>query len=438
MNPTFGLILLLTLSIPIILYVNITPVVQQFLASILPSGVENNAEFDFIVVGGGSAGSVVAARLAEEGHNVLLVEAGGPPNFLMGIPALVAGFQLTAYDWQYKTVPQKTLKHSISNWPRGKVLGGSSQLNYMIYVRGNPRDYDAWADLGNAGWSYKDVLPFFKKSQRYYSGPADPEYTGRYGPMHVQTFGDDDIAPLSKVIEDGLLELGHPQVDYNGKDQEGVHRSQYSNNHGWRASTYASFLAPLQGKGLRTLTFAHATKVLFKPGTNRIFGVQVSRLGKVMNLYAKNEVIVSGGSINSPQLLMLSGIGPKEHLKEIGIQVKVDLPGVGSNLQDHLISLSNLKVTSSEKRLGAGNFLTVNPWNYINFFLNGKGPLIDSGISVGAFLKTKVNQDPYKRPDIQFHTVPYGVDIDFGLVLKNVLNISDDVYSSLVQDDIGG
>ncbi len=441
MDPTVGRFLLFFLSLPLAWYINWTPIVQEGLARILPAGVDDNAKFDFIVVGAGSAGCVVARRLVEAGHEVLLIEAGGPANFLMAIPGLVTSFQLTSYDWQYKTVPQDTLAYSVANWPRGKVLGGSSQLNYMVYVRGHPRDFDEWADLGNPGWSYKDVLPFFKKSQNYYEGPADPEYTGKDGPMHVKTSSDDDIAPLSHVHEEALKEIGYNQADYNGKDQAGIYRAQINVDHGWRADSYRSFAAPMVGNGLTVLTYAHVTNLVFKPGTKQVHGVQVSRFGKELNLFAKKEVIVAGGAVNSPQLLMLSGIGPKEHLEDHGIKVQVDLPGVGLNLQDHLHTVNGLNINRKPNpgpRLSRSNFEGINPMNYINFFLNGKGPLTDSGVPVGAFVTTAVNEDPYKRPDIQMITLPFGIDMDYGLVYRNVIAATDELFDGLVGNDLGG
>ena len=449
MNATLGLFLSLILALPIILHVNFAPVFQEFLAKVLPVGVENNQEFDFIVIGAGSAGSVVAGRLAEAGHDVLLVEAGGPANWLMGIPALVGSFQLGSYDWQYKTESQDTLDlHKISNWPRGKVLGGSSQLNYMLYVRGNPKDYDEWAAFGNPGWSYKEVLPFFKKSQRIHDGKADPEYQGTDGMMGVKQFKDDEVWPLVRVYEQAWSEMGFAaNKNYNGENQDGVYRGQMNlKPGGWRADSYSSFAEPFLGKGLTVLTHSQATKLLIENKSKRVTGVEISRFGKVMNIKAKKEVILSGGAINSPQLLMLSGIGPKQQLKDHGIELVRDAPGVGENLQDHLVSFNSIKVQSDDdgimapRKLGADNFFVVNPVNYFKFLtgIGGRGPLQDSGIAVGAFVHTKANRDKkYNRPDIQIHTVGFGFDVDFGLGFKQLLNFNDELFHELFGDDTG-
>ncbi len=332
MNPAVGYYAIFFVSLPFILTVTLAPMWHAMIARILPSGVNNQDHFDFIVVGSGSAGSVVAGRLAEAGHEVLLVEAGGPPNWMMSIPALMASAQFTSYDWQYKTVPQKhtlqALKERKSNWPRGKVLGGSSQLNSMAYVRGNAKDFDEWAALGNRGWSYKDVLPFFTKSEDFYGSKdsIDLEYHGKGGLMGVRTIPD--VSDLSIAFEDGLGEMGISSGDYNGKEQNVHFRMQANQNSGWRADSYSTFAKPFVGKGLTVLTHAQATQVLFKDNSKEVVGVKVTRFDQEMNLFAKKEVVLSAGSIGSPHILMLSGIGPKQQLDKVGINTLVNLPGM--------------------------------------------------------------------------------------------------------------
>ena len=315
---------------------------------------------------------------------------------------------MSPYDWQYKTEPQKFLtKNKVSPWGQGKVLGGTSQLNYMYYVRGNPRDYDEWSDLGNDGWSYKEVLPFFKKSQNYdVSGPADPEFTGKDGPMGVRTPEDEDCPPLNRIYRELFEGFDMPQVDFNGANQTpGVIRGQVNiQKGGWRADTYSSFAEPHVGKGLTVLTYTHVNHLLFKEGTNHVAGVNANRFQKQLNLFARKEVILAAGVINSPQILMLSGIGPKDHLKSMDIKIQVDLPGVGSNLRHHVLGILHNVIDKERRgeyrRLGAGNFNLVNPWNYLNFFLYGRGPLAVAAGPTGAFFKSQKNKDFYGRPDI--------------------------------------
>ncbi len=333
MHPSIGQLLVFLTSIPFILIVTLQPAWQSLVAKILPSEVQDGDSFDFIVVGSGSAGSVVAARLAEAGLHVLLVEAGGQPSWLMPIPALLATSQGTAYDWKFATEPQKhtmhALKDSVCKWARGKVLGGTSQLNAMLYVRGHARDYDEWSSMGNPGWSYKEVLPFFKKSERFYGDAGgeeiDPEYHGKDGPMGVRIVTD--VTKITEVFEEAFEEVGMKRGDYNGKEQEVFFRGQTNQNNGRRGDTFSNFAEPHVGKGITLLTYAHVTKVLFKPNTNEAIGIRVTRFDQELSLYASKEVILSGGSVGSPHILMLSGIGPTTHLESLGIKTKVDLPG---------------------------------------------------------------------------------------------------------------
>ncbi len=339
MNPILGYYLIVILSVPFMLTSILAPLWSRFVARIMPSGVNNGDTFDFIVVGSGSAGSVVAGRLAEAGHQVLLVEAGGPPNWMMSVPALMASPQGTDYDWKYKTVPQKhtmkALADRVSNWPRGRVLGGTSQLNSMLYVRGNPRDYDEWSSFGNNGWAFKDVLPFFKKSENFQDTKNDDfvvekDYHGESGPMGVRTIPD--VSDLTKVFEESLDEIGVPHGDYNGKNQEVLAIGQTNQDSGYRADTYSSFAEPYVGKGLTVLTYAQATKVLFKANSNEANGIRVERFGEQLDLFVKKELILSAGAVGSPHLLMLSGIGPKKQLEKVGITTLVDSPGLKTKL----------------------------------------------------------------------------------------------------------
>ena len=446
MNPTLGFTLVFLFSTPFILTVTFGPIISKFLAKITPTGINDGDAFDFLVVGSGSAGSVVAGRLVEAGHQVLLIEAGGPPNWMMAIPALMASSQLTDYDWQYKSVEQKytmkALKGRKANWPRGKVLGGSSQINGMNYVRGHPGDYDMWNDAigvgpgGGNGWSYMDVLPFFKKSERFFGSKEDIDlqYHGTDGPMGVRTVPD--VSDLTLVFEEALAQIGLSPGDHNGEKQEVRFKNQVNSNNGWRADSYSTFAAPYVGKGLTVLTYAQVTKILFKD--KQAIGVELQRFDKTLKLYANKEVILSAGSVGSPQLLMLSGIGPKEQLAKVGIQTLVDSPGVGQNLQDHVMGFYPLKVNETMnggRRLSVGPFAMNNPLNYLEFFTTGRGLLSDNFLRAGAFIVTETNTDKLRRPDIQIHTYPFPASLDFGIGFRHLYGFSDEGYYALYEND---
>lgn len=292
-------------------------------------------EFDFIIVGAGTAGCVIASRLTESGkYSVLLVEAGGSDwSIWIQMPI---GYGRTFFDkrinWMYETEPVETLDGRRSYWPRGKVVGGSGSINAMVYVRGQPHDFDDWKAAGNPGWGWDDVLPYFKKSEDFdrYSS-----HHGRGGPQHVT-----DITPHVHPVCNSFIEtaeaLGFPfTTDFNGTHPEGVGFYQINTRGGWRASTANAFLHPaLKRRNLELRLHAHTTRILF--AGNRATGIEYLRRGKRVQVKARREVIISGGAINSPQLLMLSGIGDGEQLKQHGIAPVIHAPAVGRNLQDHL------------------------------------------------------------------------------------------------------
>ncbi|HEY0420884.1 MAG TPA: GMC family oxidoreductase N-terminal domain-containing protein, partial [Acetobacteraceae bacterium] len=286
-------------------------------------------EADFVVVGAGSAGCVVAARLSEDPSvRVVLLEAGGPDrNIWIHIPI---GYGKTIADprvnWCYETEPEPELNNRRIFWPRGKVLGGSSSINGLLYVRGQPEDYDHWRQLGNAGWAWEDVLPYFKRSEGRIGGAAD-DLRGREGPLTVTDFSDPN--PLSEAYMQSAIEAGIPRNhDYNGTTQEGVGYYQTTIRRGRRCSAAIAFLKPaMKRPNLRVITHAHASRVLFA-GT-RATGIAFTEHGVGRTVRASREVILCGGAINTPQLLMLSGIGPAAHLADMGVEVLHDLPGVG-------------------------------------------------------------------------------------------------------------
>ena len=290
--------------------------------------------FDVVVVGSGSAGAVVARRLVDAGVEVCVLEAGPTDdNPAIHDPSRLMELQGSADDWDYVTVPQPGCAGRELHVPRGKVLGGSSSLNGMIYIRGHRLDYDHWAYLGNVGWSYADVLPLFKRSEDFDGGES--EYHGAGGELHVM--GSYEPHPFHAAVVEAAQEVGIPfNPDHNGAELEGVGFQQLMVKDGRRHSQATAFLRPvLDAPNLTVLTGAYARRLLFDG--SRCTGVEVARDGAVEEVHARQEVVVSAGTIESPKLLMLSGIGGAEQLRRVGIDVRVDLPGVGENLHDHAL-----------------------------------------------------------------------------------------------------
>ncbi len=356
-----------------------------------------DATYDYVVVGAGSAGCVMARRLSDAPNtNVLLLEAGRPDDkHGIGIPAFWAELFQTEIDWAYTTEPQPEMNDREMFWPRGKTLGGSSAINAMIYTRGHPFDYDRWADLGNAGWSYSDVLPFFRKIENRTGNDVDSGVPETDGPLHVT----DPHSPhsLSQTFVEAAVEAGYQHnADFNGQRQEGFgifHRTQ---KQGRRHSVADAYLAPVLNQSTLTVeTGALATQILFE--RDRAVGVRYEQDGKHRRANAAEEVILCGGTINSPQLLMLSGIGPAEHLHEYDIDVKQNLPGVGRNLQDHLTALVAYDVTKGRTLDDIDGVLQF-PLNLARFFLFNQGPLTSNIAEAGGFIRVQADRP---APDLE-------------------------------------
>lgn len=362
-------------------------------------------EYDFVVVGGGSAGAAVAGRLSEEpSWNVLLLEAGGdePPG--AQVPSMVISYHGTELDWQYETQPEERACLSYPgqrcSWVRGKVLGGCSVLNGMMYTRGHPRDYDDW---GLPGWRYADVLPFYKMSEdNKETARVGTRYHGVGGPLTVQRFPHrpqlaDDILKAAREIRMPVSE------DLNGDQITGFTIAQTTSRDGSRLSSAKAFLRPARSRpNLHVLLNSTATRVVIDPKTRTVTGVEFVRNGKPGRVRVTKEVVISGGAVNSPQLLLLSGVGPAEHLQSVGVPVIHDLPGVGRNLHNHVAYFVNFNMRQENDTFDLD-------WaSAMQYMLNRTGPMSSTGLSqVTAILNSPFADKSGNHPDLQFFFAGY-------------------------------
>lgn len=358
---------------------------------------EIGSSYDYVVVGAGSAGCVLANRLTEQPDvTVLLLEAGGPDDAdEIRVPAAFPLLFKTRWDWNYETTEQKHLGGRTKYWPRMKALGGCSSMNAMIYIRGNRADYDGWrADHGAAGWAYQDVLPYFRRAEHNtrLSGPLH----GTDGPLYVEDRRY--THELSSAWVDSAVAWGlKPNDDFNGADQQGVGQYQVTCRGGRRWSTADAYLRPALGRpNLAVRTDALVTRVVLE--RERAVGVAVVLDGREQVVRADREILLSGGAVNSPQLLMLSGVGPAEHLREHGIDVAVALPGVGENLHDHPAAgiIWHTKGTTDLVDYQS-------PARLLQWQVSRRGPLASNVGESGGFTTTRSGLD---APDVQFVAVP--------------------------------
>ncbi|MFQ5562197.1 MAG: GMC family oxidoreductase [Parvularculaceae bacterium] len=363
-------------------------------------------EFDYVIVGAGSAGCTLAGRLSEDPSvRVCLIEAGGrDASPLIHAPIGFAFLpKKTPVNWRFRTVPQKHLNNRICFQPRGRVLGGSSSINAMIYIRGAPSDYDGWAEQGCAGWSWRDVLPYFKKAEDQARGPSDLHGTG--GPLAVSDLRYRN--PLSDTFLKAAEELQLPQNDdFNGPLQEGMGYYQVTQRGGQRCSTARAYLEPAAAReNLTIMPDAHVERILFENRTAT--GVRLRRRGARQDVAARREVILAAGAFQSPQLLMLSGVGPGEELHRHGIDLVAESDEVGANLQDHLDYIV-LRKSRSPHSIGFTFAMAMRaPPALVAYRLRRKGLFTSNIAEAGGFLKT----DPtLAEPDIQLHFLPALVD----------------------------
>ncbi|WP_127143983.1 GMC family oxidoreductase [Pelagibacterium montanilacus] len=380
--------------------------------------------YDYVIAGGGSAGCVLAARLSETGAEVLLLEAGyGDSHPLIHVPAGFTKLSGPRVNWGYRTVPQKHLNNREMWYPQGKTLGGGSSINAMIYTRGHRADYDEWSGLGAEGWSYADVLPYFRKAED--NVRLVDAYHGVGGPLRVS----DPIspAPITARFVRAAQQAGLPfSHDFNGAEQLGVGYHQTTTRNGRRGSAAVSYLRPARDRSnLTIITRAQVHRIVIE--NERATAVEyVTQAGDSTVARADKEIIVTAGAVGSPKLMMLSGIGPAAHLREHGIKVVADLPGVGENLQDHLDCYTVYDMNGRHSYHGTDQYLQ-QAWWALQYMLFKNGPVTTNIVEAGAFARVDPEGD---RPDIQLHFLPAYV-VDHGMMRIKGYGVS--LYSNLLR-----
>ncbi|MFN4202025.1 MAG: choline dehydrogenase [Tabrizicola sp.] len=361
---------------------------------------------DHVIVGAGSAGCAMACRLAEAGKRVTVIEHGGSDAgpFIQMPGALSYPMNMGLYDWGFATEPEPHLGGRVLATPRGKVIGGSSSINGMVYVRGHARDFDTWAEMGADGWSFADVLPYFRRMEQSHGG-SGPEFRGTDGPLHV-TRGSRENPLFDAFIEAGR-QAGYPVTqDYNGQQQEGFGPFEATIHKGRRWSAANAYLKPALKGGNVQVVRGLARRVVMEG--RRAVGVEIDARAGRRVIRAGREVIIAASSINSPKLLMLSGIGPAAHLREHGIEVVADRPGVGANLQDHLEIYMQFAASQPITLYKYWN-LWGKAWVGAQWLLTGKGPGASNQFEACAFIRSKAGVE---YPDIQYHFLPIAVRYD--------------------------
>jgi len=363
--------------------------------------------YDYVIVGGGSAGCVLANRLSASGkYQVCLLEAGPKDsNPFIHMPAgIIPVIRSKVLNWNFSTAPQKNCAGRAMYWPRGRTLGGSSSINAMCYIRGHAWDYDHWAELGNEGWSYQDVLPYFRRMENYEPGvdARNAQYHGTGGPLNVAKHRY--LNPLMRVFVEAAKQAGHALTeDFNGAQQEGVGYYDVMQKDGARCSNATAFLKPARKRAnLTVLTDAHATRLLFDGAA--VVGVRYRQRGRELEARAAREVILAAGAIGSPQLLLLSGVGPRAEIERHGLALQHELPGVGENLQDHL----DIHVTHRDRTRTAVSLhprsLIRSALNLFRYLFGRSGEFTSNYAQAGGFIKS----DPAQPvPDLQWHFVPF-------------------------------
>ena len=385
--------------------------------------MDSTQQWDFIIAGAGSAGCVLAKRLSQAGYRTLILEAGGQDNYhWVHIPMgylYCIGNPRT--DWMYKTAEEKGLNGRSVLYPRGKVLGGCSSINGMLYLRGQAADYDGWRQMGLAGWGWDDVLPYFMKSEDYVDGPSEMHGAGGEWRVENQRLHWDLLDDWIKAA----VAAGIPETsDFNTGDNEGVGYFRVNQRGGWRMNTAKAFLRTAPGPNLRVETQAHITRLLTEG--RRVTGVEYRRNGQLHKVHAGREVILSAGAVNSPQILQLSGIGPADHLRGLGVEVIHDQPEIGGNLQDHLQLRCSWRLTGAKTLNTMASTLWGKMGIGLDYALRRRGPMTMAPSQLGAFTRSR---EGVATPDLEYHVQPLSLDAfgqplhDYPAITASVCNL---------------